>query len=166
MRWQYICTLSKLRFDPGSEPSLSPWFSDGDSSPSESVLRTPRHVAAPRCPCPRQTLPQPIRASVPVLCHNAPLLPPTVLAQRLSQRPAPPEIRGGRLKFRLGRLKIPDISPFHALRACNRPPPLGPLRHAPLLSQPAVADPRFIGPIDRHIVNNSHIFSEIFQQYL
>ena len=30
----------------------------------------------------------------------------------------------------------------------------------------AVADPRFIGPIDRHIVNNSHIFSEIFQKYL
>jgi hypothetical protein len=26
------------------------------------------------------------------------------------------------------------------------------------LSEPAVADPRFIGPIDRHIVNNSHIF--------
>ena len=63
------------------------------------LLRTPRHVAAPRCPCPRQTLPQPVRASVPVLCHNAPLLPPTVLAQRLSQGPAPPEIRGGRLKF-------------------------------------------------------------------
>ena len=35
-----------------------------------------------------------------------------------------------------------------------------------LLSEPAVADPRFIGPIDRHIVNNSHIFSEIFQKYL
>ena len=34
------------------------------------------------------------------------------------------------------------------------------------LSQPAVADPRFIGPIDRHIVNNSHIFWEIFQKYL
>jgi hypothetical protein len=29
---------------------------------------------------------------------------------------------------------------------------------SPQLSEPAVADPRFIGPIDRHIVNNSHIF--------
>ena len=35
-----------------------------------------------------------------------------------------------------------------------------------LLSEPAVADPRFIGPIDIHIVNNSHIFWEIFQKYL
>jgi hypothetical protein len=26
------------------------------------------------------------------------------------------------------------------------------------LSEPAVADPWFIGPIDIHIVNNSHIF--------
>jgi hypothetical protein len=29
-------------------------------------------------------------------------------------------------------MKIPDISPFHALRACSQAPPLGPLRHAPL----------------------------------
>ena len=34
------------------------------------------------------------------------------------------------------------------------------------LSQPAAADPRFIGPIDRHIVNKNHIFEEIFQKYL
>jgi hypothetical protein len=33
------------------------------------------------------------------------------------------------------------------------------------LREPAVADPRFIGPIDRHIVNNSHTFEEIFQKY-
>ena len=44
--------------------------------------------------------------------------------------------------------RSPGLAGCHASRFCL----------PASLSEPAVADPRFIGPIDRHIVNNSHIF--------